>query len=229
VNSGFYCEVLRRLRVNVRRRRPQLWRQQSWLLYHDNTPSHTSVLTQQFLAKYEMAGISPWFDIPWLLSIFENETETGRTPVWYHWGDPGRIAECAWHSDIKGFPESVPKIEKTVGPVSTCGSEILRGWWRPIGLIVIFMIFTASVLNILDTPSYSFQKGIHLEHTSLKEVSVQGLRSYGTWYWVFGWVLPYVSKAITSFQLRKTLIQTQSSTSKKTRIVRNSAVRTSEL
>jgi histone-lysine N-methyltransferase SETMAR len=48
---------LRRLRENVRRRRPELGREQTWLLHHDTAPSHTSVLTQQFLAKYEMAVI----------------------------------------------------------------------------------------------------------------------------------------------------------------------------
>ena len=58
VNSGFYCEVLRRLHENVRRRRPKLWREQTWLLHHDNAPSHTSVLTQQFLAKNKMVVIS---------------------------------------------------------------------------------------------------------------------------------------------------------------------------
>jgi hypothetical protein len=57
VNTGFYCDVLRRLHENVRRRRPELWREQTWLLHHDNTPSHTSVLTQYFLAKYKTAVI----------------------------------------------------------------------------------------------------------------------------------------------------------------------------
>jgi hypothetical protein len=28
-------------------------KEQTWLLHHDNTTSHTSVLTQQFLAKYK--------------------------------------------------------------------------------------------------------------------------------------------------------------------------------
>jgi hypothetical protein len=32
--------------------------------------------------------------------------------------------------------------------------ELLRGWWRPISLMVSFMIFTASVRNILDSTSY---------------------------------------------------------------------------
>jgi hypothetical protein len=50
VNSGFYCDVLWRLRENVRRRRPELWREQTRMLHHENAPSHTSVLTQQFLA-----------------------------------------------------------------------------------------------------------------------------------------------------------------------------------
>jgi hypothetical protein len=38
-----------------------------------------------------------------------------------------------------------------VGPVSTCGRDLLRGWWRPKGLMASFMIFTASAQNILDT------------------------------------------------------------------------------
>jgi histone-lysine N-methyltransferase SETMAR len=57
VNSGFYNEVLRRLLKNLQRRRPELWREQTWLLYHDNVPSHTSVLAQQFLEKYKMVVI----------------------------------------------------------------------------------------------------------------------------------------------------------------------------
>jgi hypothetical protein len=30
-------------------------------------------------------------------------------------------------TDRKGLTASVPKMEKTVGPVSTCGRELLRG------------------------------------------------------------------------------------------------------
>jgi hypothetical protein len=41
----------------MRRRCPKLWQEHTWLLYHDNAPSHTSVLTQQFLANYIMAVI----------------------------------------------------------------------------------------------------------------------------------------------------------------------------
>jgi hypothetical protein len=45
-------------------------------------------------------------------------------------------------------------MEETAGLVSTFGRELLRGWWRPISLMVSFIIFTASVRNILDSPSY---------------------------------------------------------------------------
>jgi hypothetical protein len=30
-------------------------------------------------------------------------------------------------TDRKGLPGSVPEMEETVGPVSTCGRELLRG------------------------------------------------------------------------------------------------------
>jgi hypothetical protein len=42
-------------------------------------------------------------------------------------------------------------MEKTVGPVSTCVRKLFLGWWWPISFVVSFMIFTASVPNILDT------------------------------------------------------------------------------
>jgi hypothetical protein len=57
VNSSFYFEVLRRLRENVRRPRPEIWLEETWLLHHDNVPSHISVHTQKFLAKYKMAAM----------------------------------------------------------------------------------------------------------------------------------------------------------------------------
>jgi hypothetical protein len=37
---------------------------------------------------------------------------------------------------------------ETVGSVYICGAELVRGWCVPIGLMVSFMIFTASVQNI---------------------------------------------------------------------------------
>jgi len=50
VNAQFYCSVLRRLRENIRRKRPELWRAGNWLLHDDNAPSHRALATREFLA-----------------------------------------------------------------------------------------------------------------------------------------------------------------------------------
>jgi hypothetical protein len=51
-------------------------------------------------------------------------------------------------------------MEETVGPVSTCGRELLRGWWRPIGLMVSFMIFYSV------SPGYFGYHQVHMEQQS---------------------------------------------------------------
>ena len=52
VNKEFYVAVLKHLREAVRRKRPQLWTNQSWVLHH-NAPAHSSFLMHNFLAKNE--------------------------------------------------------------------------------------------------------------------------------------------------------------------------------
>jgi hypothetical protein len=52
MNRWYYLEVLKCLRENVRRKRPQLWRNNnSWFLHHDNAPAHASLLIRDFLAN----------------------------------------------------------------------------------------------------------------------------------------------------------------------------------
>jgi len=41
VNGNFCCEVLRRLRENVRRKRSEMWKNGDWLLHHDNAPAYS--------------------------------------------------------------------------------------------------------------------------------------------------------------------------------------------
>ena len=53
VNKEFYVAVLKRLWEAVRRKRPQLWTNQSWLLHHDNAPAHSMFLVRNFLVKNE--------------------------------------------------------------------------------------------------------------------------------------------------------------------------------
>ena len=46
-----YQEVLARLRDAVCRKRPELWKNQTWMLHHNNAPAHTSLLTCTYVTK----------------------------------------------------------------------------------------------------------------------------------------------------------------------------------
>jgi len=66
-NADFYCDVLRRLRENVRRKRPQKWDNQNVIIHHDSAPAHRYFKFSQFLAKNNMTVIphSPYSpDLP---------------------------------------------------------------------------------------------------------------------------------------------------------------------
>lgn len=51
VNKEYYLGVMKHLRESIRKKRPELWRNNSWFLHHDNAPSHTAIVIRQFLAK----------------------------------------------------------------------------------------------------------------------------------------------------------------------------------
>jgi hypothetical protein len=50
VNAKFYCNVLHRLREDIQRKRPELWRAGNWMLHDDNVPSRRALVTHEFLA-----------------------------------------------------------------------------------------------------------------------------------------------------------------------------------
>jgi histone-lysine N-methyltransferase SETMAR len=49
VNAEFYCNVLRHLREDIQRKRPELWHTGNWMLHDDNAPSHRALITREFL------------------------------------------------------------------------------------------------------------------------------------------------------------------------------------
>ena len=51
VNQEFYLEVLRRLRENVWRKCPELWRSGNWFLHHDNAAAHTALSVTRYSAS----------------------------------------------------------------------------------------------------------------------------------------------------------------------------------
>jgi len=40
VNKEFYLNVMKCLRAAVRRKRPEAWTNNTWMLHHDNAPAH---------------------------------------------------------------------------------------------------------------------------------------------------------------------------------------------
>ncbi|KAJ4438634.1 hypothetical protein ANN_14581 [Periplaneta americana] len=54
VSKKAYVAILRRLRDAVRRRRPNLWQGQNWVLLHDNTLAHRSFLVSEFLTQHKI-------------------------------------------------------------------------------------------------------------------------------------------------------------------------------
>ncbi|GBM30466.1 hypothetical protein AVEN_237693-1 [Araneus ventricosus] len=55
VDGPFYLQVLKRLRVVIRRKRPAKWKGEC-PLHHDNAPSHTSIVVQTWLAEKDYSS-----------------------------------------------------------------------------------------------------------------------------------------------------------------------------
>ena len=54
VNQVYYLEALKRLREKVRRKRPELFASNSWILHRDNAPAHTALSVREFLATKQI-------------------------------------------------------------------------------------------------------------------------------------------------------------------------------
>jgi len=58
VNKQLYQEVLARLRdAMVRRKRPEMWENQTWMLHHDNAPAYASLLIRSYLTKHQTSVV----------------------------------------------------------------------------------------------------------------------------------------------------------------------------
>ena len=54
VNQVYHLKVLKKLREKVRRKRPELFANKSWILHHDNAPVHTALSVREFLATKQI-------------------------------------------------------------------------------------------------------------------------------------------------------------------------------
>ena len=54
INQVYYLEVLKMLREKVRRKRPELFANNSCILHQDNAPAHTALSVRAFLATKQI-------------------------------------------------------------------------------------------------------------------------------------------------------------------------------
>lgn len=50
----YYLHVLAELRERIRKKRPELWKDKSWVLHQDNAPAHSALSVKRFLAKFSI-------------------------------------------------------------------------------------------------------------------------------------------------------------------------------
>jgi len=58
VNKEFYLNVMKRLGAAVRRKRPEAWTNNTWMLHHYNAPAHATLLVREFLTKHETTVVA---------------------------------------------------------------------------------------------------------------------------------------------------------------------------
>ena len=90
VNQVYYLEVLERLHEKVRRKRPELFANNSWILHHDNAPAHTALSVREFLATKQITVLehpaySPNLAPSDFFSVPEDEGNIETKIFWWHW------------------------------------------------------------------------------------------------------------------------------------------------
>ncbi|GFV15654.1 mariner Mos1 transposase [Trichonephila clavipes] len=54
INQHYYLEVLGNLRERIRKNRPEMWKEKSWIFHQDNAPAHSTLSVKRFLAKHSI-------------------------------------------------------------------------------------------------------------------------------------------------------------------------------
>ena len=141
VNGKFCCDVLRRLRENIRPKLPDKWRDNSWALSHNNAPAHALLIVQQFLASTNTTVIlQPPYSLdptPYVFFPIPNyEIETQGAMFWEHWGDPDWITERDEDAEAKWLPEVLPITKIPLELLYECQRGLLRTgqWWIKISV-----------------------------------------------------------------------------------------------
>ena len=132
VNQTYYLSVLATLRERVRKKRPELWKNNSWILHQDNAPAHNALSVTRYLADkrtpvLQHAPYSPdlapcdFFFVPEDKSCFE------RDPIWVDGSGKAKNGRSPKGPHQIRLPALLRSMEKTYG--KGCGEG--RGvYWR---------------------------------------------------------------------------------------------------
>ena len=134
VNVTFYVEILKRLRENVRRKRPDQWRNNTWLLHHENAPAHAVFLTRRFLTDNNMTVVlhppyspdlapSDFFLFPELKMKFRGED-------FRRWRKFKQSRRPSWTRCEKMISKNVSKMAAPLGSLSSLRRGLIWRWCR---------------------------------------------------------------------------------------------------
>jgi len=100
------------LREALRRKRPEAWTNNIWMLHHDNAPAHVSLLIREFLMKRETTVVpQPPYSAPCRLFLVPKvDILTIRSPISDGRGDIREFDTGPSHHPTKHIPGRIPEL-----------------------------------------------------------------------------------------------------------------------
>jgi hypothetical protein len=120
-NCWYYIKVLKRLRENVRRKSPQLRRNNFWFFHHDSAPAHASLLICDFLANTNTTVLPQSPSFPKLKSTLKGQRFQTIQEIMEN-------SQTELHTILKkNIPGLFPEVALALGVVHQCRRGVLGG------------------------------------------------------------------------------------------------------
>jgi hypothetical protein len=128
VNPWYYLEVLKRLRENVRKKKPQLWRNNSGFLYHDNGPAYASLEIPDILANTNTTVLpQPPCSPDLTFSYFPNWNPLCKDDYFRRFKRWRKIRRRNYERSRQSLPGLFPEVAAVLGAVHECRRNELEG------------------------------------------------------------------------------------------------------
>ena len=90
----------------------------------------------------------------WLFPLPQAEASDEGSKIWHQWRYSRGNAAGTWHNSKKGLPGMLPSMGETLVPLYSCKRGVLWRWWWNLTSKVSKLLFTITVLELLDTSLY---------------------------------------------------------------------------